>query len=272
VVESATFLAPLHLELALPNGITIEINEAKLSAHFEASSFDDVLGVVEIIEHHYSAYLSLLAGVYVSIETISGQIDRTEVTFELTRLSMRSQVTIEARRQEHVVQALSLASLDSARRARMLFAALYYQQAVRLLSPLDVRVPSLNLAEVVVNLTKALEVLFGSKRDSMREGLRSIGLTDAQIEAQVIPLILARNQLDGAHPVGTHVEEELLTVLHHYVERAMTNMRAVLILAAKTMQEGKASIGELESGDVRERVKLLSLMKEYLTQPPIQAD
>jgi hypothetical protein len=258
--------------MPLPSGINIEINATELCADFEASSFEDVLAVVEVIEHAFPAYLSLLAGVYVSVEAISGRIDETEVTFELKTLAMRSQVTIEERRQEHVLQALSLSSPDSARWARMLFATLYYQQAVRLVSPIEVRVPSLNLAEVVVNLAKALEVLFGPRRDSIREGLRSIGLAEALIEAQVIPLVLARNQLDGAHPVGAHVEEELITVLRQYVERAMINMRAVLLLTAKAMKEGRASIQALDSTDVQERVKLLSLMKEYLAQSPIQAD
>ena len=59
--------------------------------------------------------------------------------------------------------------------------------------------------------------------------------SESQIETHVIPLLLARNQLDGAHAVGTRIGDALINVLRAYVERAMVNVRAILIMTMRAL-------------------------------------
>jgi len=95
-------------------------------------------------------------------------------------------------------------------------------------------VPELNASEFLVDLVKSLEILVGSSRDrdKMRQGCEKLGFSRTEIESQIIPIVLARNELDGAHPVGARLSDEDILVLRQYVERASQNVRAILFRAA----------------------------------------
>ena len=89
------------------------------------------------------------------------------------------------------------------------------------------------LAEVLLNLAKALEVLFppkgdGRVRDAVRAGLLTLGYSEENIEADYIPVMALRNELDVGHVELGLLARDHLEVLHAYTERVEKPFRDLL--------------------------------------------
>ena len=54
--------------------------------------------------------------------------------------------------------------------------------------------------ECILNFHKALEVLFGRRRDEMRAGLAALGYDEKKIEGVFMPIAILRDVLDVGHP------------------------------------------------------------------------
>ncbi len=52
------------------------------------------------------------------------------------------------------------------------------------------------MSEIILNYNKILEVLFGQRRDKIRDGLSSLGYSPDDIEDKYIPINILRNQID----------------------------------------------------------------------------
>jgi hypothetical protein len=148
-----------------------------------------------------------------------------------------------------------------------MLATLYYQQALRLLSPHEIGTSSVMLqAEMMLNLAKSLEILVGRDRELMRSKCKSLGFTVSQINSQIIPVLLIRDEIDVAHAAGSRLAPELIHVLRQYIARSVANVRVVLLRAGREMERNPSFLNNI-SGDVSGRVKLCTALQEYLKEP-----
>jgi hypothetical protein len=271
---SDQFLNAFILERKLQNGIQLSILKDTWTARFEAVSFDDVMAVVQFLEFCVANYLTLTTDVFISVEKITATINKAiELRYELGNLSFGVQVLDEEGREKFVAKTLEFCALDNSSVPRLSIACLYYQQALRLKSPLEVRVPSLDIAEISLNLAKSLQILFGNRADQVRKGCKQLGYTDDQIESQITPLLIARDTLDIAHSAGRPMPQDLIEVLREYLGRASMNVRSVLLRAAKAIGDGTLSLPDLDStGRKDEKQSLIESLREYLQMPPLGSD
>lgn len=267
-VQSDVFLPAAEFH-AILDDLEIILEGNRLTGKFVATSEEAVFVVLEFLEYSVPAFLSLTSGVYVDVERISGTINESvDFNAEFTDFRHGFQITDVEDRLQKISEAIQLADRADARTMRVLLASLYFRQALRLASPFVSDAPELNLAEVVINLAKALDLLFGD-HDGVRNGCRKLGFSEAEIKSQIVPLLLIRNKLDVAHCVGTPLPDSLLLVLKSYCSRASDNVKAILLRAARNVVQGGDAVAPLEENakHVEDRSQLPIALKSYLNDP-----
>jgi len=84
------------------------------------------------------------------------------------------------------------------------------------------------MAEVVLNYSKALGSLFGSRRDAVRRHLGALGYSEATVEGVFVPLLLLRNSLDVAHARLTGFKSGDLDGIYSYLDDVNKPMRDLI--------------------------------------------
>jgi hypothetical protein len=138
-----------------------------------------------------------------------------------------------------------MAALSIPGRRRVLAAVHYFHVALRLARRGEISGEF--LAEMILNLSKTLEVLFppagdGRTRDAVRRGLRALDFTDDEIESNYIPCMSLRNEIDVGHVELCLFTLEQLTVIHDYVERSEQAFRALLQRVVDRLTEGRFDV------------------------------
>ena len=106
--------------------------------------------------------------------------------------------------------------------------------------------------------------------DRFEEGvLTPFCFSKAEVESQVIPILLVRDELDVAHPVGSRIKSELITVLRQYIARSVTNVRAILLRVARMIEREPNFLQDV-SGDLRSRIQLCESLMNHLRQPELK--
>ena len=102
-----------------------------------------------------------------------------------------------------------------------------------LYTPSKNKFPSTDFPLYKLNLSKVLEVLFppkgsGKTRDAVRAGLLSLGFSETEIEADYIPAMALRNEIDVGHVDLSLFKADHLALIHGFTEHAETTFRNLL--------------------------------------------
>jgi hypothetical protein len=276
--KSTDFLPPvvMNFEWTTLKSASLQIRHNKITYKLNIDDNDDIHRAIDYITWNVASSLSITLGVLVEVVQVRGEIaDQLEFesifaggNYHLRCVSFDS----AAARETMIAQALDLQKPWAASYPRLLLASVYYQQALRLVSPHAVVSPPQNFfSEVIVNLAKCLEILLAGgavkdkKNDEIRSKCRVLGYSEPEIEGQIIPIMFIRNRLDGAHPVGTRIPAEAMTVVREFVSRSLDNVRAVLLSVGQYVKEDDEFLGPL-SEDVSDRLKLIERIKTYVEQ------
>src|SRR5262249_35662596 len=130
--------------------------------------------------------------------------------------------------------------IDRSSSHRLVAALHYFYVACRLLRMANT--PGEFMAEVLLNLSKTLEVLFpshdGATRQAARAGLRALGYEDDSIEKNYIPAMLLRNELGVGHVHLGDLSQEQLIVLQGYTEHAENAFRQLMTRILEASAQG----------------------------------
>lgn len=85
--------------------------------------------------------------------------------------------------------------------------------------------------EIILNLTKILEVLFGNTRDQIRAGLTALDYDEVEREGIFVPLVILRNELDVGHAKLSAFSPEVLDKLYGYLKDVPLAMKELLVRA-----------------------------------------
>lgn len=141
------------------------------------------------------------------VERVEGTVGSSGFRWELADWRMEFQVTTQDLQEARVAKAWERIDLLSKPQRLRLVASLHYFHLACRLARRGSTVGEF-LAEMLLNLAKSLEALFppsgdGRSRDAIRRGLRSLAISDNDIESNFLPAIALRNEIDVAH-VGLH--------------------------------------------------------------------
>lgn len=94
------------------------------------------------------------------------------------------------------------------------------------------------MAEVILNLAKVLQSLFGQNRDSVRKELRSLGYSDAEIETKFIVFMSLRDNFDVGHIMFAKLSRTQIDTLYAYLENAQIDFNKMFAKIFKLTSEG----------------------------------
>jgi hypothetical protein len=250
--------------------LTIRGNNVTIQS--SVNSIDEVLACADYLSTNVARYLSVEVGLFVDAVSISGTLAGHRLSllypggsYGLTLLAMGGDY-----RQKAIERALARPPPGSASFPRFAASCFYYHQALRLRSPHEVTCSYYVVhAEIMLNLAKALVILMGTDdHDELRKRFGLMGYERDQIESQLIPILLMRNQTDVGHATAARPPEEHLAVYHTYIDRAVNNVGAVLRRTATLIRADDALLAPLDKLDP-DREKFVLRLREHLSQPEL---
>jgi hypothetical protein len=180
------------------------------------------------------------------VEHVRGKVGETEFEWGYQQASVPVRFVGEGELEGHVKLTFSSVQLFAGVENRRLAAALHYLHvASRLLVAGQTYWEF--MAESVLNMTKALEILFGDM-DQVREHLPQLGFSPEEIERDYIPIMVLRSHFDVAHPRTAVPSFDQLHTLYQYLWRAEHQMRVLLKRVLSRVSEGSYQVkdgGEL---------------------------
>jgi hypothetical protein len=235
-----------------------------LKVRFKASSSEEAEAALASANHCIPAYLSLHFGVYVWIKQYAVDIGGSRFNYQVKRAHSRYLAADKDMMSNRASSALEDWLEVGGGYDRALAACLYLRHAHRLS-----RIQPNNhhfIAEVLLNLTKSLEIVFSDNRDQIRKRAHEWGFDDALVEQGIIPLFLIRNRIDVAHVSTGILKTEERDILLDFMNKAIENTGKVLKRIIELIKDGEISLGKAR-GRIRGRKRrLLANVAEYLKQ------
>jgi hypothetical protein len=225
-VESTPPLAPISL--------LIEQKESRLSIIGERVTVTKMVAsekeLSSLIETVYYLLPLLLAVEFADppiVEEVRGAVDGADFGWYLVEWRAELLTTTQERQTHNGEGAWRRLQRLAASDNRRLVAALHYFHVAARLERVSAS-PGEFLAEALLNYSKILEVLFSPSRDVVRTELKSLGYSEDEIERDFIPAMLLRSQVDVAHVSLTLFNDDQLSTLHRYADRAEASFRRLL--------------------------------------------
>jgi hypothetical protein len=256
-IESKVPLQPLDVTLEEPSRIVkMAGNVLSVSQLFASNS--ELTQIVEGIYFGLPLLLSVEFADPTIIERVEGTIGGVSFRWQLQAWDAQFKITTQEHQEVAVSSSWEKMGLLSAPENRRLLAALhYFHVAVRLSR--QGTIAGEFLAEMILNLSKVLEVLFppsgdGLTRNAARRGLSSLGFSETEIEADYMPAMALRNEIDVGHVDLGIFKLEQLALIHGYVSHAEEAYRTLLRRVIAAVETGEFSVEAYELGSTKPEV------------------
>jgi hypothetical protein len=171
-----------------------------VTASFQADSRKELLVSMQVVHDVLPLSLSLAFPDPFTVATTAADAGGARIVWQVAKTGSSFETMTKDSRDERCAAAIErLPVLCEPANLRVLAALAYFERAIRLLAA--GHGPTEFAGEAIVNLSKALEVLFpGSKsRDAAKTGLRQLGYEEPLIANTFIRVMLLRAKLDAAH-------------------------------------------------------------------------
>ena len=211
------------------------------------------------------AFLSLRLNVFVWIKEFL--VDIGGVSCRLETLSHRYGITVATAEQNTSAVLMSVEDwLQQRSEGLRLVMAIYYYRHAKRLAALEPDRQSM-AAEVILNLSKAIEIVFSANRDMLRKQARELGFESQFVERWIVPILLIRNELDVAHVTSTPLSSFQHQAILDFLDRASVHVHTMLEKLAELQRSGKLHLKPLADSLDRDKEALLKRIREYGTAP-----
>lgn len=271
---SSPLLPEAHLTGSFEGGsLTIQSNEVGLEARM--ASIGHFQNTVNWISDRMTSFLAVHSGIYHEVTSLDGTLAGEEFSaiYPAESYSVAfSQVTDEERKAA-ICSALAAPNQDQGSYTRYVAACHYFHQAVRLVSPRQVRFsPYAVHAEVLLNLCKSIEALVApTSRNDLRVKFKNLGFSDAEIESQIVPISLIRNEVDVGHAALNPAVRSEIATLRSFVDRSIQNVAAILRSVGARITLGENPLPPVVERSSDERLAFVSKLKLYLAEPKLNS-
>lgn len=262
-VQSKPTLKPLEIIFTTPNQrFELRGDSLILEAHYE--SFDAFQKTLMSLYYALPPLLNIEFRDPPFIINATGSIGSTSFTWEHKEAISTFQTTNSELLEKHVANAIDRLTLISNPANRRLVAGLhYFHVASRLIVAGNSDWEF--MAEIVLNMCKCLEILFGKSMDAVRVQLKTLGYMHEEIEGDFIPLMILRNHFDVGHPRLVILDQKQLTIVYRYLSRSEDCLRRLFRTLVDKLQVGEYSLPEhgnlaLDNEDQKRLNKLVESM------------
>lgn len=232
---------------------------------------DQLVGCLQGLQYVFPAFLNLKFPDPPVVEHIKCKLGEVNFRWEHSGMIYSFTPQTEDILEKHVAEFINLLPFVSGTKNRRLIASIYYfYTSSRLLVSGHGQWEF--MAECILNLCKALEILFGGQMDSIRAGLAKMEYKAEEIEGDFIPLVILRNVLDVAHPRIAIFPQESLSVLYAYLSNTENRFRTLLEKVIKAVGDGNLELEQDESLklDEDEKNKLEKLITTLRARNPLR--
>lgn len=250
-IQSKNPLKPLEAIIEEPvRRIEMRGNELHIYTRFDSLKEMD-----EIVRSLFFAFPILLNIEFADppfVERVAGKVGKVDFRWELHAWQMNFQITTQEVQEKWIALSWERLGILSQPENRRVIAALHYFHVACRLSRAG-NAPWEFMSEVIINLSKVLEVLFpprnsdGKTLDSARSGLADLNYTRTEVERNFVPAMALRNNVDSAHVDLSIFTRDQLRALHAYTEVAETAFRELLkrvLVGIETKHYTPAQYGE----------------------------
>jgi len=207
--------------------LTFTVKGTTLRLSARCQNANHLEGLILSVYHLFPALLNVSFGDPPTALQVTGEIGQAKFRWELMETRAILRIT-DAETQEQAIRDAwgCLTELFAEGQHRRLAAALhYFHVACRLRAAGDS--PWEFMGEAVLNLTKSLQALFGQQGDDVKEGLRSLGYSDAEI-APFLTVMELRDALDSGHVMLSVMNEEQAHALYVFLYGREPRFRGLL--------------------------------------------
>ena len=204
--------------------LRLSLKGNKLTAIKDCKSLGELINSLITLRYMVPVFLNIELAEPPVVKYTSVKVGDAKFNWELQSRTKPFEVTNAELQEKKIMASFARLNLVNSRR---LDAAAYYYYVARRLSEAGNSEYEF-LAEVVLNLCKVLQVLFGESRDKVREELTKLGFSTSDIETNFIPIMILRAELDVAHASLTIFSQKQLTDMYNYLDLAEQNFRKML--------------------------------------------
>jgi len=139
---------------------------------------------------------------------------------------------------------LDLESLSRTNNRRLAAAARYFYTASRLIVAGNSDWEF--MSEVILNLCKVLQILFGNSMDDVRKGLTKLCYAEDEREGDFIPLMILRNSIDVGHPLLKIFTQQQLDIFYIYLGHVENLFRDLFKRLFERIKDGSFKLNQIE--------------------------
>lgn len=266
-VESNDPLQPLDVTLQAPDQV-VRIEGSRLTV---SQVFESLSAVAQFIDGIYFAIPALLAvefGDPPFVQRVDGVLGGVPFRWELENWNALILTTTQEKQEQSVAKTWERLALVVAPQSSRLFAALHYFHAAARLARAASVVGEF-LPEVILNLSKVLEVMFpatggGKTRDAARAGLVELGFTHDEVERDYLPAMALRNEIDVGHVDLSLFKPDHLQLIHGYTERAESAFRELLSRVLTRVEDGTFTVSAyVATPAAGEAIKVVERLRKH---------
>lgn len=238
------FLDALDVKIKTPSSSFI-LDGDRLVYEIEVDKISTMEGVMVSLNGVFSGLLNVYFPSPPIARYISGTLGESEFRWEHKAVNFPFKASSTESLEASVVSAFKLAQLVSGTANRRLVASAHYLHKASRLLEVGESVWEF-MSEVILNMCKSLEVLFGGSRDKVRNALSSLGYSASDVEGKYIPLMLLRNELDVGHVSLSTLDSDKLNDLYDFLVHAESNMKDLLIKVVDSVSTEKIVLPEYD--------------------------
>ncbi|MEJ1360048.1 MAG: hypothetical protein RPU34_04295 [Candidatus Sedimenticola sp. (ex Thyasira tokunagai)] len=272
-IESKDPLKPLDVELVEPNR-NIRLDGNSLTIQQEFASNEELTNLIQCVYYGLPPLLNVDFADPPIIERVDGEIGKTRFRWELAVCRTDFLTTTQEKQEKSFAGSWERIGLLSVPTNTRIFAALhFYYVAVRLQR--QSTIAGEFLPEMILNLSKSLEVLFppagdGKTINAARRGLEALEFSGVEIEADYIPAMALRNEIDVAHVGLGLFSPEQLVLIHGYVQRAENAFRELFKRLLVKVENNQFTVEPYTRGSARpEAVRVVERLAKYSSRYPL---
>ncbi|HVX13839.1 MAG TPA: hypothetical protein VHC22_21835 [Pirellulales bacterium] len=258
-----------------PLSVTFQINNDAWNVIFVGrcmqvtqtiESDNDIDPLLTNCEHTLPALLSVATGLAIFCEALEmGLGDEVEARSETLIPPYAVRVIDPDARIDELKKGIALVGMACGS-ARFTLAATYFREALYFDSAYYEHNPYTHALVSILKCAQAIEVLFGSRYDAIRDKCRELHIADDIIEADIVRINVTRNMLGSGHAssfVPTPIESE---IIRHFAHRAVHTVQQLLLRVSGTTIREHPYLFEKFERD-KDKETLLLQLKDTLQRP-----
>jgi hypothetical protein len=218
-------------------GGDLVLNGSQITLTRECGSLSECLSILDTLRLVVPAVMAVFLPRPVVVSAARVRVGGAVLNSQLKRSAVALEYTTEEAYVARVGQSLIAADVILEAPHHALIAACSYVHLAERLSQVGSS-PVEFIPEMILNLAKAVEALFGSSRDTIRAGLTTLGYSDDERDGVFIPLVILRNEVDVGHAKLSTFTEDVLARIHSFVSDAPLAVKELIVRAINATIQG----------------------------------